>query len=215
MKHAVMFDMDGVLVNSEYCMRHSAILALREWGVDACHEDFIEFTGMGEDSFVGGVARKHGLEYIPAMKERSYELYDRLAPEEVEVAPGTKEMLRELRRRGYRLSVASAADHVKVMINLRCLGVSPEIFDAVTTGSEIVNKKPDPEIYLSTAARLCEDPADCVVVEDALAGIAAGRAAGSDCIGVTSTFTEQELLAAGAKRVVARTPLLLDIIDTL
>ena len=210
-----MFDMDGVLVNSEYCMRHSGILALQEWGIDACHEDFIEFTGMGEDSFIGGVVRKHGGVYSSDMKERAYVIYDKLAPEEVGVAPGIKEMLIELRRRGYRLSVASAADRVKVMINLRCIGITPDIFDAVTTGSDIVKKKPDPEIYLTTAGKLGEKPSDCIVIEDAVAGITAGLAAGSECIGVTGTFTAPELLEAGAKRVVESTPLLLDVIDNM
>ncbi len=208
-----MFDMDGVLVDSEYCMRHSGIIALRDWGIVARHEDFIEFTGMGEDSFIGGVVRKHGGVYSPEMKERAYAVYDKLAPKEVGVAPGIRDMLEELRRRGYRLSVASAADSVKVMINLRCIGITREFFDAVTTGSDIERKKPDPEIYLTTAAKLGEAPADCVVVEDAVAGIASGRAAGSDCVGVTGTFTARELLDAGAKRILASAALLPDIIE--
>lgn len=215
MKHAIMFDMDGVLVNSEYCMRHSGILALRDWGINATHEDFFEFTGTGEDSFIGGVVRKHGHVYTPDMKTRAYEIYGELAAEEVEVAPGITEMLIELRRRGYRLSVASAADHVKVMINLHRIGISPDFFDVVTTGSDVVMKKPHPETYLVTAAKLGESNSDCIVVEDAIAGITAGCASGSKCIGVTSTFTAQELLDAGASSVVERTPLLLDIIDTL
>ena len=61
--------MDGVLIESEYLMRASAIRALADYGVTAQHEDFLEFTGMGEDRFVGGVAEKHGLAYKTEMKE--------------------------------------------------------------------------------------------------------------------------------------------------
>ena len=57
---AILFDMDGVLIESEFLMRSSAIQALADYGIEAQHEDFLEFTGMGEDRFVGGVAEKHG-----------------------------------------------------------------------------------------------------------------------------------------------------------
>jgi len=199
-----MFDMDGVLVNSEYCMRHSAILALKEWNITAEHEDFIEFTGMGEDKFIGGVVAKHGGEYVPEMKIRSYEIYDQLAGDLVEVTEGTKEMLMELKRRGYRIAVASAADHTKVCINLRCVGVTPEDFEVVTTGSDVEKKKPDPEIYITTAQAMGEDPANCFVIEDAVAGITAGIRAGAECIGVPGTFTADELSQAGAIRVIQK-----------
>jgi len=214
-KKAIMFDMDGVLVKSEYCMRHSAILALKEWGLTAEHEDFIEFTGMGEDSFIGGVVRKHGGEYVTEMKIRAYEIYDQLAGGIVEVTPGTKEMLMELKRRGYRISVASAADLVKVRINLRCIGVTPEDFDAVVTGSDVEKKKPNPEIYLKTAAKLGEDPANCVVIEDAIAGVEAGCAAGAVCVGIPGTFTPDELKAVGALYTIKTVTDLPEIIDNI
>ncbi|MBQ2755267.1 MAG: HAD family phosphatase [Oscillospiraceae bacterium] len=214
-KKAIMFDMDGVLVKSEYCMRHSAILALKEWGLTAEHDDFIEFTGMGEDSFIGGVVRKHGGEYVTEMKIRAYEIYDQLAGGIVEVTPGTKEMLMELKKRGYRISVASAADLVKVRINLRCIGVTPEDFEAVVTGSDVEKKKPHPEIYLKTAAKLGEDPTNCIVIEDAVAGVTAGCSAGAVCVGVPGTFTLDELKEAGARYTVNSITELPDIIDSI
>ena len=72
---AILFDMDGVLIESEYLMRASAIRALADYGVQAKHEDFLEFTGMGEDRFVGGVAEKYGLTYVTAMKELAYDYF--------------------------------------------------------------------------------------------------------------------------------------------
>ena len=68
---AILFDMDGVLIESEWLMRDTSIQSLAEYGVQARHEDFLEFTGCGEDRFVGGVAEKYGLRYDPAMKERA------------------------------------------------------------------------------------------------------------------------------------------------
>ncbi|MBQ9938728.1 MAG: HAD family phosphatase, partial [Oscillospiraceae bacterium] len=143
------------------------------------------------------------------------EIYDQLAGGIVEVPAGTKEMLMELKKRGYRISVASAADLVKVRINLRCIGVTPEDFDAVVTGSDVEKKKPHPEIYLKTAAKLDEDPANCVVIEDAIAGVEAGCAAGAVCVGVPGTFTLDELKEAGARYTVNSITELPDIIDSI
>ena len=71
---AILFDMDGVLIESEFLMRASAIHALAQYGIEAKHEDFVEFTGMGEDKFVGGVAEKYGHTYTFDMKEKAYEM---------------------------------------------------------------------------------------------------------------------------------------------
>ena len=86
---AVLFDMDGVLIESEWLMRASAIQALADYGVTARDEDFLEFTGCGEDRFVGGVAEKHGVPYDTAMKERAYDYYgSRVVRAEGPGAPG-------------------------------------------------------------------------------------------------------------------------------
>lgn len=214
-RETILFDMDGVLIDSEYCMRTSGIMALKEFGVEATHEDFMEFTGMGEDRFIGGTSEKLGVPYRTVMKDRAYEIYGEIADQYIVVFDGIREMILTLRSRGYRIAVASAADLVKVLINLRCIGLSKDDFDAVVTGNDTVNKKPDPEIYLTAAKRIGADPARCIVVEDAVAGVQAGRAAGAVCIGVTSTYTAEELRAAGAFYTVDKTPQILDFIDAI
>ena len=60
---AILFDMDGVLIDSESLMAKSGILALRDYGIDPVPEDFVPFVGRGEDKYIGGVAAKHGLTY--------------------------------------------------------------------------------------------------------------------------------------------------------
>ena len=203
-RECIIFDMDGVLVLSEAAMKAASIQVLKEYGVDAGPEDFLEFTGMGEDMFIGGVARKYGADYHPAMKDAAYSVYAERAAEEVLVFPGVREGLARLKVGGYRLCVASAADLVKVNINLKCIGCNADFFDAVVTGSDITNKKPDPEVFLKAAELAETEPADCIVVEDALAGIAAARAAGMRSIGVATAFDSVALYAAGADHVVAR-----------
>jgi beta-phosphoglucomutase-like phosphatase (HAD superfamily) len=91
--------------------------------------------------------------------------------------------------------VASAADRIKVEINLREMGFTPAMFDALVTGSDVVNKKPDPEIFLEAAKRMSVSPDYCLVCEDAVNGTVAAKAAGMRCLGITTSFTPQELQA--------------------
>ena len=190
---AILFDMDGVLIESEYLMRSSAIRALADYGVTARHEDFLEFTGMGEDRFVGGVAEKHGLVYKTEMKELAYDYFGQKVKEEAHVPAGVKEMLEALHGMGLTLAVCSAADLRKVRYNLMAIGVEETIFSALVTGSDVARKKPFPDIYLEGARRIGTDPEDCLVIEDAISGIQAAHAAGMDAVGVPTTFSQQVL----------------------
>ena len=212
---AILFDMDGVLLDSECAIRTAAIQALEEYGIRACHEDFLPFTGMGEDRFIGGVAEHYGVSYRLEMKDRAYAIYGEIAQEKVVLFEGIRDLIMELKRRGYGMAVASSADQIKVTINLRCMGLSPEDFQAVITGSDIVHKKPDPEIFLTAAAHIPAEPCTCLVVEDAPSGIRAGKAAGAVCAGVTSTFDQQALHEAGADFILPHTPDLLELLDRL
>ena len=87
---------------------------------------------------------------------------------------------------------------MKVEINLREIGVPATTFDAVLTGGDATHKKPHPEVFLKAAARLNLAPSDCVVVEDAPSGVKAAKSAGSKCLGLTTSFDEPTLRAAGA-----------------
>ena len=190
---AILFDMDGVLIESEYLMRASAIKALADYGIQAKHEDFREFTGMGEDRFVGGVAEKYGLKYEFAMKELAYDYFGQDVKQMAEVPVGVKETLQALHEKGLVLAVCSAADLRKVKYNIQAIGVDERIFTALVTGSDVARKKPFPDIYLEGARRVGMDPKDCLVVEDAVSGIQAAHAAGMDAVGVPTTFSKEEL----------------------
>jgi len=190
---AVLFDMDGVLVDSEEIMMRGAQYALAQWGVQAEPADFIPFIGTGEDRFVGGVAEAHGVPYEKEMKARAYARYAELALKTDIVIPGAPDLLRRLFARGVPCAVCSSADMVKVAINVRALGLAPSDFGALLTGESVERKKPFPDIYLAGAAALGVPPERCVVVEDAVSGVRAGHAAGMRVIAVTTSFTAQEM----------------------
>lgn len=191
---AILFDMDGVLIESEWLMRETSIQSLAEHGVRARHEDFLEFTGCGEDRFISGVAEKYGLAYDASMKERAYDFYGERAENDTNVPRGVKQMLQTLRERGFLLAVCTAADRRKAMYNLKAIGVTEELFTAFITGSEVERKKPNPDIYLEGARRVGVLPEECLVVEDAINGIKAAHAGGMHVAVVPTTFTRQQLL---------------------
>ena len=211
---AILFDMDGVLIDSEELMAKSGILALREYGIEPVPADFEPFVGMGEDRYIGGVAEKYGLTYITEMKDRAYWHFGQHVEEEASVPEGLADILTELKNRGYRMVVCTSADHAKVVHNLRAIGIPADFFDAVITGDMIVHKKPDPEIYLKGAGKAGCAPADCVVVEDAVSGIKAAHAGGMQAIGISSSFPAEYLQEnAGPDYLISDMHELLDILQ--
>jgi beta-phosphoglucomutase len=199
--NAILFDMDGVLTNTEPVINAAAIRGLHEYGVDSKPEDFEPFVGMGEDRYIGGVAEKYGVPYKLEMKARVYEIYLDILPEMIERFDGVHELLAAIRERKLKLGLATSADRIKMEANLKAIDVPLDWFDAIVTGEDIEHKKPDPEIYLNCAGKLGVDPGRCCVVEDAINGVQAAKAAGMRCIAVTTSFDRQKLAAAGADQV--------------
>jgi beta-phosphoglucomutase-like phosphatase (HAD superfamily) len=209
---AVIFDMDGVLLDSEYAMRTAAMQALKEWGVTADHPDFTPFVGTGEDRFIGGVAELHGVPYTPDMKHRAYQIYLETCEDTVIRFPHIPETFEKLTDMGLNLAIASAADDIKVQANISVAGINPMFLGAIVTGDDVQKKKPNPDAFLLAAERLGIEPEYCVVIEDAKSGIQAALNAGMKAIGITSFFTKEDLLEAGAHFVAEETHLVPDLI---
>jgi beta-phosphoglucomutase len=185
----VLFDMDGVLVDSEKFICQAAILMFNELGVEAQPEDFLPFVGMGEDRYLGGVAEKLGVKInIAEAKARTYIIYEKIVRGKLSPLPGTHEFIAICRKKGFKLALATSADNIKMEVNLREIGLSGKSFHSIVTGLDVKNKKPFPDIYLKAAGNIGIEPEDCLVVEDAVSGIKAGKSAGCKCLGVTSSF---------------------------
>lgn len=194
----IIFDMDGVLVDSEPAMFKSAILALKKYGVNAKPEDFVPYVGTGERSFLGNVSIKYGVEYTDKMKDDAYDIYCSIVDDEIILFEKIYDVLKTLKDRGHRIAVASGADRVKVDANIRASRIPREIFDCIVTGSDITKNKPDPEIFLTAAKGLGLAPENCIVVEDAISGIKGAKAGGMKCLAITSSFDSETLFKTGA-----------------
>ena len=193
--------MDGVLTDSEPLINASAIAMFREHGVAAQPEDFLPFVGTGEDRYIGGVAEKYHLRLdLRVAKRRTYEIYLEMVPQKLGAFPGAVELVRACRQAALRLGLASSADWVKINANLRQIGLPPEDWDAIITGEDVTARKPAPDIFLKAAAKIGVAPEGCVVIEDAINGVAAAKAAGMRCVAVAHSFPAGQLVAADLVR---------------
>ena len=195
----VIFDMDGVLVDSEPFIGRAAVQMFAEKGVEVDQKEFLQFTGMGENVFLGGVAALHGVTLdLERDKKRTYEIYLDLIRGRLGPMPGVHEFISRCQAIGLKLAVASSADSMKVEGNLREIGVPIETFGAILVGEDVARKKPWPDVFLEASRRLGLDAGDCLVIEDAVSGVTAAKSAGARCLGLTSSFAAAPLLEAGA-----------------
>ena len=197
----VIFDMDGVLTDSEPLINAAAIEMFKEKGLVVQPDDFLPFVGTGEERYVSGVAEKYGFPLdASAAKQRTYQIYLDLVPSRLEAFPGVLELVNACRSAGLLVAVASSADEIKVRANLEKIGLPMSFWDAVITGETVKNKKPAPDIFLTAAERLGVRPQECVVVEDAVNGVQAAEAAGMRCVAVAQTFPLDRLRGADVIR---------------
>ncbi len=164
-------------------------------GIEPEPDDFLPFTGMGEDHYIGGVAQKYGLTYVPEMKARVYEIYFGLISGRLEAFPGVHDLLDQLKVQQVRLAVASCADRIKIEANLKAIEVELTWFHAIMADDEVQNMKPAPDIYLAAAEKLGVAPRSCCVIEDSINGVRAAKSAGMRCVAVAQSFAASELQA--------------------
>jgi len=193
----VLFDMDGVLADSEQYICKAAIMMFAEYGLTVKPIDFKPFVGTGENRYIGGVAEKYGLEIdIVKVKARTYEIYKSIIRGNLKPLPGAVGMVNRCRNMGLRLALATSADTIKMEANLLEIGVPASAFAAIITGLDVENKKPAPDIYIKAAEKIRLQPEECLVVEDAVSGIKAAKSAGCKCLAVTTSFDRALLYEA-------------------
>lgn len=191
----IVFDMDGVLCDSEELMAEASCAMFREThGVSPSTSDFHEFMGRGSESYFGGVGRKHGVTAVlPRDRDRTYEIFREVIRGRLRPLPGVLEFTTAARSAGIRLAVATSADPIKLDAILVEIGLPHATFDALVTAEDVTHNKPDPEIFVHAMARLGLPPADCVVVEDTLPGITAALGSGARCLALHTTFPRDRI----------------------
>jgi HAD superfamily hydrolase (TIGR01509 family) len=186
---AVLWDMDGTLVDSEPVWVRVQIAVLAELGATWTAEDAM--TLVGSDL---GDALKVWMARLPAgtiepevLAGRIYGEVIRSLKEGVELRPGALELLTGLKAAGIPCALVSAS--YRTMIEAVLSHLPPDLFDVVVAGDEVRNGKPHPEPYLTAAAELGVDPVDCVVIEDSPGGTKSGTEAGAFVVAVPQWVT--------------------------
>lgn len=145
-------------------------------------EEFEPFTGTGEANFLGGVARKYNAPFeVESCKAKFFEIY--MAKYAIPGAgigcDGARALVEACKAAGLKVAVASSADRVKVDANLGAADIPLSLFDTIVSADAFEKLKPFPDIFLAAASQLGVPPENCVVIEDAVAGVQAARAAGT------------------------------------
>jgi HAD superfamily hydrolase (TIGR01509 family) len=200
---AVIFDMDGVLVDSGAHHRQAWRVLLDELGVTPQQPDFWRLT-IGRPSVEAVpllLDRATPLTEARRLAERKQHHYRRLAREGSPPVRGVVAFVGGLVACGVPRAVATSASRADAGPMLERIGLR-DCFDVVVTAEDVRRGKPDPEVYLRAARGLDQEPGGCLVFEDALVGVRAARGAGMRVIGVSTAHTETELCAAGAERAI-------------
>ncbi len=197
---AVIFDMDGVLCDSEpFIAGAAAELLRRRYGIRVTREDFLPFVGTGEDRFITGAAARHGVTVdLAVAKPLTYEIYLDMIRGALQPIAGVREFIAAAQAAGLRLALATSSDRPKLDGNLAAIGIAESAFEVVVSAELVIRKKPDPAIFLRAVEGLGMAASRCLVVEDARNGIQAARAAGCQVLGITSSQAAAVLLGEGA-----------------
>ena len=204
MADGVIFDMDGVLVDSGPAHHESWQMLARKHGLDVSAERFHQTFGRTSRDIIRTIWGESTTdEQVRRLDEEKEALYRALISQHVPLMPGCRKLLARLENAGLLLAVATSGPPENLEFVLS-EGLIANYFEATVDGFEIARGKPAPDGFLLAAERLGLLPASCVVVEDAPVGIESARAAGMPAIGLVGTHPAETLQAAGAAHVVQR-----------
>lgn len=198
---AVVFDMDGVLLDSEPLHHETVNALLADEGASLDLESYLGYVGTTLEDTWGDLVRRFALKRpFTYYRDRYDAAILRQYAEHAVLLPGAAWLVGELRARGKRLAVASSSRTAWVEACLAGLGLRQQ-FETVVTGDMVQRGKPDPEIYLKAAAALGLAPERCLAIEDAPKGVQSARRAGMAVVAVDTPYTEKLAIPEADARI--------------
>jgi len=187
---AVLFDLDGVIVDSRPHHLSAWHELARRHQIAPEPDYFTRTFGLRNDAILGGLGIKPG--DLPRLAAEKEALFRDAARGRVQALPGVRELLDALDRASVPRAVVTSTPRENLDLILESLALAG-CFQALVAEEDALKGKPNPEGFLVAARRLCVEPACCVVIEDAPAGLRAAKAAGMRAIGVTTTHPAADL----------------------
>lgn len=193
---AVIFDMDGVLIDSYRAHFESWRIVAIEEGLQITEEQFSSTFGRTSREIIAALwgDRTPGDDRIKELDERKEAAFRELIRDNFPIMPGAPELLDALHAAGFGVGIGSSGPPENVFLTVEKLA-RRHVFGAIVTGKDVTRGKPDPQVFLLAAERLNVPPTRCAVVEDAPPGIEAAHRAGMKAVGLASTGRTPEMLS--------------------
>ena len=179
----VVFDMDGVLVDSAEPHFVSWQQLAEEVGTPVTQEQFAETFGRQNRDIIPKIFGESSEERMVQLADRKEQLYRDLVRKSPPLVTGAKELIQSLQTAGVRLAIGSSAPRLNIELVLDALDAT-DVISVIVSGDDVARGKPDPQVFQLACDRLGLAPQRCIVVEDAPIGIDAGRAAGARTVAV-------------------------------
>ncbi len=193
---AVLWDLDGVIADTAESHYQAWQEVFGQRGVVFTREDFFRFFGRRHDTIIEFALGKNlPQDDFDAITEAKQASYRRRVVRNLTAMPGAIELLKSLKENGIKSAIASSAPIENIVVILRGLDIE-EYFQVITPGTEVAEGKPSPEVFLLAAERLGVAPGNCVVIEDAIAGVSAAKRAGMKAVAITNSHPAHELKEA-------------------
>jgi beta-phosphoglucomutase family hydrolase len=193
---AVLWDLDGVIADTaDYHYRAWRDVFGRR-GVEFTRKDFMRYFGQRHDTIIRfALGDNIPPEEFDVVTREKQEKYRQIVSDHIRPLPGAVELIKSLNDHHIKTAIASSAPPENIDIILRGLGIA-DCFQAIAWGTEVPEGKPSPQIFLRAAQKLGVEARNCVVIEDAIAGVAAAKKAGMKCIAVTNSHPRNDLKKA-------------------
>lgn len=194
---AVIFDMNGVIIDDERIHQQSWKIYCQNHGFHITENEFKEkvFGRTEKETFEYLYSRKITPEELGKFSDERVDTAIEIFKPQLKTTAGLHNLLEELLTNNIPMAVATSSRNRYVNFIMDTLGIR-KYFKAILTAEDIINGKPDPEIYLKTANKLNVPPKNCVVIEDTISGIRSAMAAGMKVIGIATTHAKKELETA-------------------
>ncbi|MCY1151717.1 MAG: cytidine deaminase [Sphaerochaetaceae bacterium] len=193
---AILFDFDGVLVDSEKVISKISLEVFNDLGIYPKEEDFLPFIGGGDKIFIESIAKLYNTEID--FESTIKKIHDKYYESEIPLINGALDFLARSKNAGFKIAIVSSAKRKKVLKNLKALNLGEDYFDLVVTGDNIVRNKPYGDIYQYAALNLKVPYNNCLVVEDSLLGVRAAKEAQCKVIALSTSHPFEDLEKAGA-----------------
>lgn len=196
MIRAVIFDMNGVVIDDEHIHELAFKETVKPFDIDLSHQNYLECcAGKTDRAGYESISEKFNTSLpIEKLLKDKANFYLKLFPEYKKSYPGVIELISSLAN-NYTLALTSSSSRAEVDLITKEYRVD-KLFRITISADEVKRGKPDPEPYLTTCNLLKLDPKECVVIEDSKSGVLSAKAAGCFCMGVTTTHNEKDLEGA-------------------